>query len=133
MNHVLDTSALVVHAFAEPGAAAVQSLIADEQHALFVCALSLFELAGALKRAGFTDRIPACWETYRQIAEIVPVDAGLAKAAWELHESTGQRIPLADAIIAATARARGATLVHRDRHLATLPDSVVPQVRLAAT
>ncbi len=133
MNHVFDTSALIVHTFAEPGASEVQSLIAEEQHTLFICSLSLFELAGVLKRNRASDRISTCWETYRQIAEIIPVTADLAQDAWRLRESVGRRLPMADAIIAASAQSRGATLVHRDRHLSTIPHSVIPQIRLPAT
>ncbi len=132
MNHLFDTSALIIHTFAEPGASEVQSLIAQEQHTLFICSLSLFELAGVLKRNRASDRISACWETYRQIAEIIPVTADLAQDAWRLRESTGRRLPMADAIIAATARSRGAILVHRDRHLATISHSLIPQIRLPA-
>lgn len=133
MNFLFDTSALVAHALHLRGVEQVQSAMNRDDAGLFASALSLFELAGVLKREGCGQQIPECWRVYSSGLEIIPVDAGLAQAAWALRESVGQRLPLADAIIAATARARGATLVHRDQHLAALPDSVVPQVRLAAT
>jgi predicted nucleic acid-binding protein len=130
LSYLLDTTALVAHALDEAGGKSVQALFDDGEHALYISALSLFELAGVLKSNGAADKIPACWETYRQTTEVVPVDAGLAQMAWELRESARDRIPISDAIIAATARSRGATLVHRDRHLALIPPGVVRQLQL---
>ena len=132
MKHVLDTTALVAHALAEEGAGTVQAIIADEANDILLSAVSLFELAGVLKMNGSADQIPVYWEAYRQIAEVVPVDAALAMGAWDLREEVGERIPIADAIIAATARQRGATLVHRDKHLAQIPETMIPQIRIAA-
>lgn len=130
MKCFFDTSALVAHALHQPGAEQVQELIDDPQNELAFSALSLFELAGVLKNEGGADLISRYWQVYQDIAEPIPVDNQLALSAWELRENIGLRIPLADAIIAATARARGDTLVHRDRHLAAIPDSLVPQIRL---
>lgn len=132
MKYFLDTTALVVHAMKEPGATEVQSLIANEKNDLFVSSLSLFELAGVLKRNGVARLVPVMWETYQKIAEVVPVDSHLACCAWELRLKTGKRLPIADAVIAASAKMLGATLVHRDDHLAQVPKSVVPQIRLPA-
>ena len=132
MKHLLDTSALVVHALAGPGAGEVQALLADEEHEIIISPLSLFELAGVLKQCGVGEHIRTCWETYRAVARVIPVDAGLAMAAWELRGEIGARIPIADALIAATARAAGAILVHNDRHLAQIPETLVPQIRLSA-
>jgi predicted nucleic acid-binding protein len=42
-----------------------------------------------------------------------------------------ERLPLADALIAAAAREWGACLVHRDRHMASIPASVVEQIDLS--
>lgn len=132
MNFLFDTSALVAHALGRVGVEQVQSAMDREDAGLLASALSLFELAGVLQREGCGRQISECWKIYSEGLEIIPVDAAIALAAWELRESTGQRIPMADAIIAATARARGATLVHCDRHLAAIPESLVPQLRLPA-
>lgn len=43
-----------------------------------------------------------------------------------------ERLPLADALIAAAARERGACLLHRSGHMALIPASLVEQVDLAA-
>ncbi len=133
MTFLFDTSALVAHALRQEGVEQVQSAMDQEAAGLLASALSLFELAGVLQREGCGRQVPEFWRIYSAGLEIIPVTADLAQAAWGLRESTGQRLPLADAIIAATARSRGATLVHRDRHLAAIPDSVVPQIRLPAT
>lgn len=131
MNYLLDTTALVAHALREAGADEVQALIADEENDLFMSALSFFELAGVLKKQGATGKIPIYWETYGQIAEVVPADALPSQAAWNLRRKTGKRLPMADAIIvAATAQARNATLVHRNEHLAQIPEKIIPQIRL---
>lgn len=131
MTYLLDTSALLAHALAQPGGAQVQALLDDDANEFLLSPLSYFELAGVLKLHGAERNIPALWSAYGACARTVVVDELLAQAAWRLRESLPDRLPLADAIIAASARAGGATLVHRDRHLAALPDSVVPQVRLA--
>ncbi len=128
---LLDSSALVIHALGEPGSAKVQALIADESNDILISALSLFELAGILKRHGAVAEIPAYWTAYRECTEVVAVDGALAQAAWELRETIGQRLPIADAIIAATAQGRGATLVHRDQHLAAIPAERLAQLLLA--
>ena len=47
---------------------------------------------------------------------------------WRLPK---ERLPLADALIAAAARERGACLVHRDRHMAAIPASLVEQIDLS--
>ncbi len=130
MNHFLDTTALVAHALAEAGGAEVQELIANEAHDFFISSLSLFELAGVLKQNGAAAKIRTYWETYRQVAEVIPVDASLAQAAWDLREKIGKRIPISDAIIAAAALSVEAILVHRDQHLAQISPSRIPQIQL---
>jgi predicted nucleic acid-binding protein len=128
--YLFDSSALVAHALDLPGAAEMQTLIEDDSNDLFLSALSLFELAGVLKQQGAADKVSAYWEAYRQCATVVPADADLARTAWEMREAIGRRIPLADAIIAASARTCQAILVHRDQHLAQIPESLIPQIRL---
>jgi len=130
VNYLCDTSALVAHALHQPGADIVQSLLDDESLQLSISVLSLFELAVVLKQNAASDKIPLYWETYSSIFEVTPVDGPLARSAWTLRESAGARIPLVDAIIAATARARKATLVHRDQHLDQIPETTVAQLRL---
>ncbi|MFP4165879.1 MAG: type II toxin-antitoxin system VapC family toxin [Opitutales bacterium] len=130
MNHFLDTTALVAHALAEAGGSEAQALIANEEHEFFISPLSLFELASVLKQNGSIEYIPIYWETYRQVAEVIPVDAALAESAWDLREKIGKRIPIADAIIASASKLVEATLVHRDPHLAQIPNSLILRIHL---
>jgi predicted nucleic acid-binding protein len=96
---------------------------------LFASALSLFEMAGVLKGNGLERKIREYWGIYTEGLAILPADADLVQSAWDLREEIGKRIPIADAIIAATARSVGATLVHNDRHLAQIPVAMLPQIR----
>jgi predicted nucleic acid-binding protein len=132
LKYVLDTSALVAYALDQRGADEVEAFIRDSANQLFISALSLFDLAGVLKKEGGSAHVVVHWQTYRQLADIIPVDATLAEAAWELREKIGTRLPMADAVIAATAQSLGATLVHRDQHLAAIPVALIPQFRLPA-
>jgi predicted nucleic acid-binding protein len=66
-------------------------------------------------------------------SDIVAVDAAVAIAAFEIGGRTPQRLPLVDALIAATAQSRGACLMHRDRHMTGIPAEIVCQLPLAAT
>jgi hypothetical protein len=50
-------------AMKQPGAEEVQALFADEMNDVFVSSLSLFELAGVLKRTGAARLVPVCRET----------------------------------------------------------------------
>jgi len=52
---------------------------------------------------------------------VVVVDAATARAAFVLGCRTPRRLPLVDALIAAVAQIKGATLVHRDEHLRAIP------------
>ena len=133
MIALLDSSALVAHALRLPGATEVQVLLEDESNEILLSSLSLFELAGVLKLHGASATIAEYWRTYREIAsEVLAPDADLVQAAWELREKIGRRIPITDAIIAATAQSHDATLVHRDQHLAVIPISTLPQLILPA-
>lgn len=132
MSFLFDTSAIVAHALLQPGANQVQSIMERGDSRLAASALSLFELAGILQREGCAGTIRQFWQIYSDGLEIIPVTTDLAQAAWELREKAGSRLPMADAIVAATAQSLGATLVHRDSHLASIPESLIPQFRLPA-
>ncbi len=59
-----------------------------------------------------------------------PVDRTVAEMARQIRAATPQRLPLVDALIAATARAAGAILVHKDPHMARIPAGLVKQLAL---
>jgi predicted nucleic acid-binding protein len=64
------------------------------------------------------------------LADTLPVTREVARAAFDLRQQLARRIPNADALIAATAKLQGATLVHRDPHLAAIPETLVKQIVL---
>ena len=65
------------------------------------------------------------------LAEIVAVDERVALTAFDIGCANPERLPLADALIAAAARERDACLVHRDRHMAPIPENLVEQLDLS--
>jgi predicted nucleic acid-binding protein len=62
--------------------------------------------------------------------DVVAVDRAIALHAFTLGRKASKRLPLADALIAATAANREAVLVHRDPHFDTLPAEVLRQEKL---
>jgi predicted nucleic acid-binding protein len=64
---------------------------------------------------------------------IVPIDDGVARSALRLIERVPGRLPMVDSLIASAALARGACLVHRDKHLSAIPVQILPQIDLGAT
>lgn len=64
------------------------------------------------------------------LTTVLPFSRETAEAAMDLRAATRPRLPLADALIAASARQHGAILVHRDPHMATIPTSLVSQQML---
>jgi predicted nucleic acid-binding protein len=53
-----------------------------------------------------------------------------ALLALDVVRKTPRRLPLVDALIAAAALSRDATLVHRDEHMRALPENRPPQIDL---
>lgn len=135
MTYLLDTSALLAHVRREAEGPRVQDLFDREDADLLLCSVSLPELARRLRELGATEsRIEQIIGDYEDLAaDIVPVDAEVARRADQITRLSGQRLPLTDALIAGAAASRGAVLVHRDAHLRSLPPSEVAQLDLAAT
>ena len=134
ITHILDTSALLAHFFDEPGAETVENLWAAGSDLPGISAVTVAELRSVL-HAEMTDDVEADDAVDRYLNELticLPVDRAVAECAWQLKRSASRRVPLIDALIAATARTHGATLVHRDPHLRALPPDLVEQVELPA-
>jgi predicted nucleic acid-binding protein len=55
----------------------------------------------------------------------------VAFTAFDIGCALAERLPLADALIAAAARERGACLVHRDHHMAPIPANFLEQIDLS--
>jgi predicted nucleic acid-binding protein len=132
VTHVLDTSAILAHYFDEPGAGFLEALWADESNRLAVSAVTVAELKGRLSHeiADDAEAIEAANTYLNELTTCLPVEQTTAEAAWQLRLSSPNRLPLVDALIAATARAAGAILVHKDPHLSRIPPALVRQVSL---
>ncbi len=131
ITHVLDTSALLAHYFDEPGAMIVHRLWAKGQKP-GICAVTIAELKGRLtQEMEDAEELESTAEAYLgDLTVCLPVDRSVAELAWQIREATPDRLPLVDALIAATARAAGAILVHKDPHMAKIPEGLVKQLRL---
>jgi predicted nucleic acid-binding protein len=132
-RYLLDTSAVLAHYFDEAGADFVARLWGPGLQRPVISAVTVAELKGRL-HAELGDESEAA-EAARiyldELTECLPVDRAIAELAWQIRTATPERLPLVDALIAASARSAGAILVHRDPHLAAIPRGLVEQVTLA--
>jgi predicted nucleic acid-binding protein len=130
---LLDTSALIAHYRQEPGWSRVQALFDTEGSEILAASVSLVEFARRLRELGATaGEARRSAESYMEaLNDIVPVDESVAFAAFDIGCETAQRLPLIDALIAAAAHERSACLVHRDRHMVSIPANMVEQIDLA--
>ncbi|MEA2561691.1 MAG: hypothetical protein QOH06_3195 [Acidobacteriota bacterium] len=133
MRFLLDTSALIAHNRQEPGWARVQALLEESGSEVLAASVSLTEFARRLRDLGASDEeARRTVEDYRELLdEIVAIDDRVAFTAFDIGCALVERLPLADALIAAAARERGACLVHRDRHMAPIPSSLLEQIDLS--
>lgn len=94
---------------------------------------SLTEFARRLRELGATvEEARRTVEDYCELLdEIVPIEERVAFTAFAIGCEVAMRLPLVDALIAAAARERGACLVHRDHHMASIPANVVEHIDLA--
>jgi predicted nucleic acid-binding protein len=132
VSHVLDTSALLAHYFNEPGAMLLDTLWAEESNRLAISAVTVAELKGRLNHeiADDAEALNAADAYLNELTTCLPVDRATAEAALQLRQATPNRLPLVDALIAATARVAGAVLVHKDPHMSQIPSALVQQMAL---
>jgi predicted nucleic acid-binding protein len=132
ITHLLDTSAILAHYRKQSGWEAVNRLLADEAVVPGLCAVSITELGARLKELGVeeVDRMQVI-KDYLAIADtVLPVTQATAFTALEVRAQSPLRLPTVDALIAAAAKLEDAVLVHRDKHMATIPKAVVAQTNL---
>ena len=132
VTHLLDTSALLAHYFEEPGAETVAKFWRSGSALPAISVVTIPELRGRL-RAELSDDAEALRAADAYLNELtvsLPVDRATAELAWQLRLATPDRLPLVDALIAATARSAGAVLVHRDPHMARIPRGLLEQMVL---
>ncbi len=122
VTHILDTSALLAHAFQEPGWERVTEILHDDAAVLGLPSVVLFEFLLRMQDTGVLDRHPQIVAEYETLFDVaIPMDTGVANAAFHLKHETPERLPAMDALIAACAKVHGAVLVHRDPHIAQIP------------
>lgn len=133
MRYLLDTSALLAHYRQEAGWEAVQSLFETDGAELLIACVSLAEFGRRLRELGATQaEVEETLANYELLfTEIALIDIAVAKAAFVLGCDMPRRLPLVDALIAAVAQIKVATLVHRDEHMRAIPSSLVDQQDLA--
>ena len=131
---LLDTSALLAHNRGELGCDRVQEIFEETGARVLVASVTLAEFARRLRDLGATveDALQEVENYLLVIDEVVPVDEQVARDAFRLGCETPERLPLVDALIAATSRTREARLVHRDHHLTAIPPHLLQQLDLAA-
>jgi predicted nucleic acid-binding protein len=129
---LLDTSALLIHFFQEPGGNRVQDLLVDESNDILVSSVCIAEFARRLLAAGYgLDEARSSSLSYASLADrVVAVDTAAAVRTFELSSLSRERIPLVDAMIAACASLCGASLVHRDAHFRAIPEDLLQRVDL---
>lgn len=127
MTALLDTSALLVHLFREPGGEHVQAILADPSNRILIPSVCITELARRLHALGNSpDEARSTSLSYASLAEeVVPVDTAAAVRAFDLSLLGSGRLPLVDSVIAACASLNEATLIHRDAHFRALPQSLL--------
>ena len=131
MIYLFDTSAIVAHYRGEKGAHEVQGLIDDKNAKLLIASVSLVEFSRRLDALGIDAvSVDALVADYQSLFEVVPVTSVVALAAIQLGRASSKRLPLVDALIAASAAVRGAMLVHRDEHFAAIPTERLAQLDL---
>lgn len=132
MRYLLDTSALLAHYRQEGGWEQVQAMLQADDVELLVASVSLTEFGRRMRDLGAADEDVADVLSNYQLLfnDVVAIDATVARAAFVIGCRTPQRLPLADALIAAAAQAGDAVLVHRDAHMRAIPTDVVRQLEL---
>jgi predicted nucleic acid-binding protein len=129
VTHVLDTSAILAHYFNEPGADAVQALWESGSARIGISVLTIPELKGRLSQetAHTAESLSAAEACLGELTVALPVDRATAEMAWQIRAASKERLPLVEAVIAATARVADAVLVHKDPHMARIRNELVHQ------
>ena len=132
ITHVLDTSALLAHYLQEPGAADVNNILAGGPEQAGISLVTLVELRGRLPEVATNEaEADRAFHLYTEkLTTILPFTRETADAAIQLRAETTPRLPLADALIAASAKQHEAVLVHRDPHMVAIPSKLVRQLVL---
>lgn len=132
MVYLRDSSALLVLYRREPGAERVAARFAEPEHEFLICAVSVAESGRKLRELGVSGReLENILDTFLPMfSNILAADEEVARTSLRLIEQVPARLPLADSLIAAAAISRSACLMHRDKHMAAIPETILPQFSL---
>ncbi len=131
MTHLLDSSALLAHYFEEQGSEQVRKLFEDEDAPMLLSVLSVSEFWARLKSEGHEADFENEWKLQQEIFDrILDVDWHVTERAIAIRRATSSRLPMVDALIAATASLHNAVLVHRDPHFRAIPAKLLRQFDL---
>lgn len=133
VRYLLDTSALLAHFRQELGWETVQGLFEDPEVEVLVASVSLTEFGRRLLELGANETEAGETLSGYQLLfnEVCVIDQTVARAAFVIGCKTPERLPLVDALIAAVAQMKSATLVHRDAHMRQIPSELLNQKDLA--
>jgi predicted nucleic acid-binding protein len=131
-KYLLDTSALLAHYRDEPGAERVQELFDDPAAAVTIASVTVTEFCRRLVELGVSKRkaVDVLGDYLMVLGRVVPVDEAMASEAFLLGSAASKRLPLADALIAASAKCSDAVLIHRDPHFSLIPHAALKQEML---
>ena len=133
ITHLFDTSAILAHYFDEPGADEVYQLFQTRSCRLAISVLTIPELKTRLLEESDdpTESDRASDLYINVLTGHVAVTKPIAGLAARIRESTPQRLPLVDAVIAACAAHQNCILVHRDPYMSAIPEDFVHQMVFA--
>lgn len=126
--YLLDTSAILAHWLNEPGAFQVEHIIDGKE--AFVASVTWLELRIKWQDLEQLDELIDIYQD--AVAGTVDITEKVTKSAFEIRRATPSLIPTVDSLIAGAAQIRGYKLVHRDPHLAAIPESILTQTMLPA-
>ena len=127
MTYLLDTSALLAHYRQEVGWEAVQALFDDQLAHIAVSCISIAEMSRRTTALGVPREVTrkVVGDYVSLMDAVCDIDSETAWRAFDLCMKIRERLPLVDALIAATAGVRSACLVHCDRHFDAIPSDLV--------
>jgi predicted nucleic acid-binding protein len=128
VTHLLDSSAFFAFFFDERGRQRVEELLREPAVEVGLAAITSVEFWARLKAEGHDEKFDQEWEAHLPLFDqIIAIDLPLCLKAIELRRAATGRLPTADSLIAATAAAHNAVLVHCDPHFSSIPGHLLKQ------
>ena len=133
MRLLLDTSVLVCFYKKEFGwQLALDKIAAASEVLLSAISIAEFGRLCMLDSKSVEAAYEALESAMKLTTAVIPVDKTTSITILEITSKATSRVPLVDAVIAATAMQHGAVLLHRDAHFRSIPQSMLQQEELPA-